>query len=116
MASGHPRFAAWGLAVAEAVLDGPREVAVVGPAGDPATAALHRVALGATAPGAVVALNAVGTGDEPGLQTEDSETVPLLRDRPMIDGRSTAYVCRHFTCQAPTTDAAALARELGSGG
>ena len=31
----HPRFAGWGLAVAEALLDGPREVAVVGAAGDP---------------------------------------------------------------------------------
>ncbi|MGW6511677.1 thioredoxin domain-containing protein, partial [Streptomyces niveus] len=37
-----PRFIGWGLAVAEALLDGPREVAVVGPPGDPATVALHR--------------------------------------------------------------------------
>ncbi|MBU3870829.1 thioredoxin domain-containing protein, partial [Streptomyces sp. 4503] len=32
-----PRFIGWGLAVAEARLDGPREVAVVGPGDDPAT-------------------------------------------------------------------------------
>ncbi|MFP8907880.1 thioredoxin domain-containing protein, partial [Streptomyces atacamensis] len=32
-----PRFIGWGLAAAEAALDGPREIAVVGPAGDPAT-------------------------------------------------------------------------------
>ena len=32
----HPRFAGWGLAVAEALVDGPREVAVVGAAGDDA--------------------------------------------------------------------------------
>ncbi|MEV8347293.1 thioredoxin domain-containing protein, partial [Streptomyces niveus] len=50
-----PRFIGWGLAVAEALLDGPREVAVVGPPGDPATVALHRTALLGTAPGAVVA-------------------------------------------------------------
>lgn len=30
-----PRFIGWGLAVAEALLDGPREVAVVGPEGIP---------------------------------------------------------------------------------
>ena len=52
----HARFAGWGLAVAEALVDGPREVAVVGPAGDPATAAMHLVALLGTAPGAAVAV------------------------------------------------------------
>src|SRR5207244_6789424 len=51
-----PRFIGWGLAVAEAALSGPYEVAVVGPPDDPATAALHRAALLGTAPGTVVAL------------------------------------------------------------
>ena len=50
----HARFAGWGLAVAEALLDGPREVAVLGPAADPATEMLHRSALMGTAPGAAV--------------------------------------------------------------
>ncbi|MEU3629322.1 thioredoxin domain-containing protein [Streptomyces fradiae] len=98
-----PRFIGWGLAVAEALLDGPREVAVAGPAGDPDRAALHRVALRGTAPGAVVAVG------EP-----DAGEFPLLRDRPLVDGRPAAYVCRHFTCEAPTTDADRLARQLGA--
>ncbi|WP_103541119.1 thioredoxin domain-containing protein [Streptomyces sp. SM1] len=89
-----PRFVGWGLAVAEAALDGPREIAVVGPAlDDPATTALHRTALLGAAPGAVVA---VGT---PG-----SDEFPLLADRPLVDGGPAAYVCRNFTCDAPTTD------------
>jgi uncharacterized protein YyaL (SSP411 family) len=88
-----PRFVGWGLAVAEALLDGPREVAVVGPAADPGTRALHRTALLGTAPGAVVAVGAPG-GDE----------FPLLADRPLAGGEPTAYVCRNFTCDAPTTD------------
>ncbi|MDX3609371.1 thioredoxin domain-containing protein, partial [Streptomyces sp. FL06-04B] len=46
-----PRFVGWGLAVAEALLDGPREVAVAGPVGGE----LHRTALLGRAPGAVVA-------------------------------------------------------------
>jgi uncharacterized protein YyaL (SSP411 family) len=96
-----PRFIGWGLAVAEALLDGPREVAVVGPAGDPATAALHRTALLATAPGAVVAVGEPGTAD-----------VPLLADRPLLAGRPAAYVCRHFSCDAPTADPAGLAERL----
>ncbi|KOT82417.1 membrane protein [Streptomyces rimosus subsp. pseudoverticillatus] len=96
-----PRFIGWGLAVAEAALDGPREVAVVGPDGDPATRALHRAALLGTAPGAVVALGAPG-----------SDEVPLLKDRPLVDGRPAAYVCRHFTCERPTTDPEELGEKL----
>jgi len=88
-----PRFIGWGLAVAEALLDGPREVAVVGPAGDPATTALHRTALLGTAPGAVVAVGA-----------PESDELPLLVDRPLVNGEAAAYVCRNFTCDAPTTD------------
>ncbi|WP_406070371.1 thioredoxin domain-containing protein [Streptomyces sp. NBC_01020] len=97
-----PRFIGWGLAVAEAALDGPREVAVVGPAGDAGTSALHRTALLATAPGAVVAAGESG-----------SDEFPLLVDRPLIDGRAAAYVCRNFTCSAPTPDPAVLAEQLG---
>jgi uncharacterized protein YyaL (SSP411 family) len=39
---------------------------------------------------------------------EGSAEPPLLRDRPAVDARATAYVCEHFTCQAPVTSAAAL--------
>lgn len=97
-----PRFIGWGLAVAEALLDGPREVAVAGPVGG----ALHRTALLGSAPGAVVAAG----------ETAGSE-FPLLAERPMLDGAPTAYVCRHFVCDAPTTDPEVLARALrGAGG
>ncbi|MEU1083123.1 thioredoxin domain-containing protein [Streptomyces sp. NPDC005908] len=98
-----PRFIGWGLAVAEAVLDGPREIAVVGQGpDDPATRTLHRTALLGRAPGAVVA---VGT---PG-----SDEFPLLADRPLVDGAPAAYVCRNFTCDAPTTDPDRLRTALG---
>lgn len=97
-----PRFIGWGLATAEALLDGPREIAVVGPGGDDAlTRALHRTALLGPAPGAVVAVGA-----------PDSEEFPLLKDRPLVVGGAAAYVCRHFTCDAPTTDPADLAHAL----
>lgn len=97
-----PRFIGWGLAVAEAFLDGPREVAVVGPAlDDPVTRALHRTALLGTAPGAVVAMGIPG-----------SDELPLLADRSLVNGEPTAYVCRNFTCDAPTTDRERLRRAL----
>lgn len=90
-----PRFIGWGLAVAEALLDGPREVAIVGGGGpdDRAARELHRVALLGTAPGAVVAYG-----------VPDSGEFPLLDGRPLLGGQAAAYVCRNFTCDAPTTD------------
>ncbi|MGW4675132.1 thioredoxin domain-containing protein [Streptomyces sp. NPDC004324] len=97
-----PRFVGWGLAVAEALLDGPREVAVVGPADHSMTRALHRTALLGTAPGAVVAVGDAG-----------SDELPLLADRPLVDGEPAAYVCRDFTCDAPTTDPGRLRSALG---
>ncbi|MET7437521.1 thioredoxin domain-containing protein [Streptomyces sp. NPDC005496] len=97
-----PRFVGWGLSVAEALLDGPREVAVVGPADADATRTLHRTALLGTAPGAVVAVGAPG-----------SDELPLLADRPLLGGRPAAYVCRNFTCDAPTSDAEQLREALG---
>ncbi|MFH9663076.1 thioredoxin domain-containing protein [Streptomyces sp. NPDC017248] len=97
-----PRFVGWGLAVAEALLDGPREVAVVGPAGaDERTAALHRTALLGTAPGAVVACG-----------VPDGEEFPLLAGRTLIDGAPAAYVCRGFVCDLPVTDPEALRARL----
>ncbi|MBV7699968.1 thioredoxin domain-containing protein [Streptomyces sp. TRM70350] len=99
-----PRFIGWGLAVAEARLDGPREVAVVGPAlDDEAAQSLHHTALLGTAPGAVVAYGVPG-----------SDEFPLLADRPLAGGEPTAYVCRNFTCDAPTTDPERLRAALNA--
>ncbi|MFJ8024865.1 thioredoxin domain-containing protein [Streptomyces sp. NPDC096311] len=98
-----PRFIGWGLAVAEALLDGPREVAVVGPEGHTLTKALHRTALLGTAPGAVVAVG-----------TPESDELPLLAGRPLVQGEPAAYVCRNFTCDAPTTDPDRLRTALSS--
>jgi uncharacterized protein YyaL (SSP411 family) len=96
-----PRFVGWGLAVAEAALDGPREVAVVGPAGEALTDDLHRTALLGAAPGAVVAVGEEGSAE-----------FPLLRDRTTRAGRAAAYVCRRFVCDAPTSDPRALRSQL----
>jgi uncharacterized protein YyaL (SSP411 family) len=78
------------------------EVAVVGDPDAEATRGLLAVAAGAYTPTRVVA---AGPGDG---RTE----VPLLRNRPLRDGRPTAYVCRAFACREPVTDADALAAQL----
>ncbi|MCW2878616.1 MAG: hypothetical protein JWQ95_2716 [Sphaerisporangium sp.] len=98
LADRHARFAGWGLAVAEAALAGPVEVAITGPVDDPRTTALHRAALMAGVPGTVIALGDGG--------------VPLMEGRGLVGGEPAAYVCRHFTCQAPVTSPADLTREL----
>jgi uncharacterized protein YyaL (SSP411 family) len=105
LAARAPRFIGWGLAVAEALADGPREVAIVGPADDDRTRLLRRTAFLGSAPGAVIAV---------GDQSQQAAAVPLLRERRPVDGAPAAYVCRGFVCDAPTTDAAVLARALGA--
>jgi uncharacterized protein len=95
IAARYPRAAGTGLAVAEAWLAGPAEIAVIGPEGDERTRVLHQTALHAAPPGAVLAL---GDGDP-----RAEQTVPLLVGRGQVDGAPAAYVCRGFTCRAPVT-------------
>ncbi|MGW5416424.1 thioredoxin domain-containing protein [Actinomadura geliboluensis] len=101
LAAEHARFAGWGLAVAEARATGPVEIAVIGDPADERTRELHRTALMAVAPGAVVSVG-----------PPDAEGVPLLEGRGLVDGVPSAYVCRGFVCRLPVTTRADLTREL----
>ncbi|TDB80118.1 thioredoxin domain-containing protein [Micromonospora sp. KC721] len=96
----HARFTGYAAMAGEALLSGPYEIAVVtdDPEGDPLVAAATRHA----PPGAVLV---AGRTDRPG--------VPLLADRPLVDGRPTAYVCRGFVCQRPVTSVDDLVAQLG---
>jgi len=105
LAARYPQAAGCGLGVAEALLSGPAEIAVVGPAGNPLTAALHRAAAADAPPGAVIAL---GDGD-PG---RPGPRIPLLDGRGLVDGGPAAYVCRGFTCRLPVTTPEELAAAL----
>ena len=82
----HLRFAGWSAAVAEALIAGPLEVAVVD------RPDLLRIARLTPSPGAVV----VAAG-------------PLTADRP----GGAAYVCRGFVCELPTTEETRLREQLG---
>ncbi len=110
LAARYPRAAGWGLAVAEAMLSGPAEIAVVGPAG-PSRDALQQTAMLAAPPGAVVVIGD-GTQPPPPAPAE----IPLLAGRPAVAGQAAAYVCRNFTCRAPVTEPAQLRAELGTPG
>ena len=78
-----------------------REVAIVGDPGGEDTARLVREVHGRFLPNAVLA---VGSDGE----------VPLLKDRPRVDGKATAYVCERFVCKRPVTNPEELAEQLAS--
>src|SRR5829696_3595154 len=100
-----PRFAGWLLAdvISYAGDRPPVQVAIVGRSDDPIRAELVRTAYQAAPAGSVIL---AGEPDQPGFA--------LLADRPLIDGRPTAYVCQHFVCKLPVTSAADLAAQLAS--
>jgi uncharacterized protein len=96
----HARFTGYAASVGEALLSGPYEIAIVTrePVADPLVAAAYRHA----PPGAVIV---AGLPDQPG--------VPLLADRPLLDGASAAYVCRGFVCDRPVGTVEDLVAQLG---
>jgi uncharacterized protein YyaL (SSP411 family) len=96
----NPRFAGWTLAVAEAMVAGPLQVAVAGQGRQ--AWELLRVARDSTSPGLVTAH---GSPDAPGI--------PLLTDRPLVAGGPAAYVCRGFVCDRPVSTPEELACALG---
>ena len=100
VAQQEPRFAGWTLAVAEAVVAGPLQVAVVGDGPD--ADALAVTARRSGSPGMVVVQG-----------IPDAVDVPLLAGRPLVGGTPAAYVCRGFVCERPVTSVADLLDVLG---
>ncbi|MBX8690223.1 DUF255 domain-containing protein [Mycobacterium sp. 20091114027_K0903767] len=84
------------LAVAEAQVLGPIQIAVAGDPASPLLAAARRLAPG----GALVIGGAV-------------DSSPLLAGRDRVDGADAAYVCRGTVCDLPVTTGADLAVSLG---
>nr|WP_042190120.1 thioredoxin domain-containing protein [Kibdelosporangium sp. MJ126-NF4]CEL19107.1 Thymidylate kinase [Kibdelosporangium sp. MJ126-NF4]CTQ95091.1 Thymidylate kinase (EC 2.7.4.9) [Kibdelosporangium sp. MJ126-NF4] len=90
-----PRFAGHWLGVAEALAQGPVQVAIVGD-----SPALLATAVRAAHGGAIV------LAGEP-------DSSPLLADRPLVDGQPAAYVCRGYVCDRPVTTVDELVTSLG---
>jgi uncharacterized protein YyaL (SSP411 family) len=93
-----------GFARALSALDlylGPaREIAIIGPPASPETQALLRTVFEPFVPNKVVA-----GGD-------DAAGIPLLEQRPQLNGHPTAYVCENYACQQPVTTPEALRNQL----
>ncbi|MCL4869319.1 MAG: thioredoxin domain-containing protein [Anaerolineae bacterium] len=94
-------FAQW-LVAAAFLLGEPQELAIIGEPGSFETDALLKIVNREYRPHLVVAV-----GDE-----IDGETVELLRGRPQLHNQATAYLCRRFVCQQPTTSTDTLAEQL----
>jgi uncharacterized protein len=90
------------LGCADLEVNGGIEVALVGELRDSAFDSLRKIVSDVYIPSLVLA------GGGP---TADS-SVKLLNDRPLIDGRPTAYVCRGYSCDKPVTDPNALGEQL----
>jgi hypothetical protein len=73
------------------------EVAIVGDSNADDTRALLDALRSEYLPRAIIAVAHPDDDDAP-------EAIPLLAERPQIDGKATAYVCLNYACKLPTTD------------
>ena len=90
------------LGCADMAINGAIEVALVGDAKSAAFKALERAVAAQYVPSLVLA------GGEAGKRSR----VKLLADRPLVGGKPTAYVCRHYSCDRPVTEPDALSDQL----
>ena len=82
----------------------PREIVLAGEADWPSTSALLSVLRDGFRPHQVVAL---------ADSNADAEAMPLLEGKLPEEDSARAFVCRSFTCEAPISEPALLAEELG---
>jgi uncharacterized protein YyaL (SSP411 family) len=93
------------LGVLDFYLSSPKEICIVGPKDGPDTKALLNVIYDRLLLNKVVLLKAP---DESRTET----LLPLARQRGLVEGRATGYVCMNYTCQQPVTTPEALAAQL----
>ena len=95
-------FARW-LSAAEIAWNYSKQVAVLGDAQEETFRRMLQVVRSEYRPGVVVATSAY---------PPSKESPALLMERPMIDGKPTAYVCEGFVCKMPTTEPEILKTQL----
>ncbi len=95
--SRHPQGFGRALSAMEFYLAPVKEVVIIGPKGNE----LEREVWGEFRPNTVTAI----------AETK-GEDLPLLKDRTLVNGKPTAYVCEKFVCQRPVTTPAELVELL----
>jgi uncharacterized protein YyaL (SSP411 family) len=101
----HPTAFGHLLCAYDFALGSVKEIALVGNPDSEDTRTLIRTVFTRFLPNKVVAL---ARPDDP----EAARAIPLLADRPLQAGKTTAYVCQSFTCNLPVTTPDALSAQL----
>ena len=103
----YPRAFAKSLIVAEFLMEGPVELALLGRPEEPGFQALRAAVNRHYLPHRIIA-----HGDPSREPVEH----PLLAGKPLVGQRAALYVCRNFACQAPLTDPALVDSALSGDG
>ncbi len=96
-------FAKW-LCALDYALANVKEVAIIGDAGDENTQALVAAVWSKYRPHLVLAQSSYPPADN---------SPALLADRPLLDGKASAYVCQGFVCQRPVNSCGGAERSIG---
>jgi hypothetical protein len=83
----------------------PQEIAIIGNPSTTETQSLRNQIWNRYLPNKVVA-------QAPPHDSKAAALIPLLRDRPALNAKPTAYVCKQFVCQKPATTPEELAFQL----
>ncbi|MBD3347145.1 MAG: DUF255 domain-containing protein [Chitinivibrionales bacterium] len=105
-----PLISATLLTAEDFYLNPPREIALIGNAESPDTCAMLRTIHSQFIPNKVIAFV------DPQSQSafDIVSKIPLLKAKPMISDRTTAYVCSNFSCKNPVTTSEGLIEQLTS--
>src|SRR5258707_1018266 len=90
----HPQAFGHALGALDFAISQSKEIAIIGDPRQADTRALLEVVNERYLPDSVLACASPG-------DIEAVQAIPLLADRPMQDGKATAYVCQNFACLAP---------------
>jgi uncharacterized protein len=102
----HPAAAGQMLIALDFYLGPVQEIAIIGKASDPDTRFAIGVIRMAFRPNSVLAFHDPSSGSAP-------DFIPLLKDKPVVNGKVTVYVCENFACKAPLVGAAEVEAFFG---
>jgi uncharacterized protein YyaL (SSP411 family) len=90
----HPQAFGHALGALDFAISQSKEIAIIGDPQQADTRALLEVVNTRYLPNSVLACASMG-------ESESIQSIPLLADRAMKEGKATAYVCQNFACLAP---------------
>ena len=102
----YPSGFGYALSTIDFLLSSPKEIAIIGQDATDIKPLLQET-WRKYLPNKVVAPGSINDAEAIGA-------IPLLQNRPLVNGQATAYVCEHYVCKQPVITPEALAAELQS--